>query len=82
MDHSHSASAVGQEETLGALLIERAGNSEAGDAETVIGCASGTGGGANLVKETGPGTAAEAMAAAIAGHPRRSVGRCATVVLV
>jgi hypothetical protein len=66
----------------GALLLESAGDSEANDAQPVSGCASGTGGGANLVKKTGPGTAAEAMAAAIAGHPCRSIGRRTTVVLV
>ena len=72
----------GQEETSYALLIERPGNSEADDANSVRGCASSTIGGAYLVNETGPGTSTQPMVAAIASHPRRSVDRCMTVVLV
>jgi len=77
-----SIAAIGQEETLGALLIERATNSEADDAEPIGGCASATIGAADFISDARPGTAAEAVAAAIAGHPRRSVGRRATVVLM
>jgi hypothetical protein len=71
-----------QEETSGALLIERAPDPETDDAVPIAGCSTAMTSRAHLVRNAGPGTAAEAMAAAIAGHPRRSVGRCAPVILV
>ena len=79
---AEQVAAIGQEETSGALLIERAPDPETDDAVPTAGCSTATISRADLVFKAGPGTAAEAMAAAIAGHPRRSVGRCATVVLV
>ena len=80
--HRHSASAIGQKETSGALLIERAPDPETDDADLVAGCSPATIGRSDLVSKAGPGTAAEAMAAAIASHPRRSIDRCTHVILV
>jgi hypothetical protein len=65
-----------------ALLIERAPDPETDDADAVAGCSTATISRADLVSKAGPGTTAEAMAAAIAGHPRRSIDRCTPVILV
>jgi hypothetical protein len=80
--NAEQVAAIGQEETSGALLIERAPDPETDDAVPIAGCSTAMTSRAHLVRNAGPGTAAEAMAAAIAGHPRRSVGRCAPVILV
>jgi hypothetical protein len=74
---------MGQERTSCALLIERARGSEADNTDPVRGRASAAIGGADLVRDASPGTAAEAMPAAIpSDHPCRSVDRRITVVLV
>jgi hypothetical protein len=82
LEARHSASAIGQEETSGVLLIERAPDPETDDAVPIAGCSTATISRADLVRKAGPGAASEAMAAAIASHPGRSVGRCAPVILV
>ena len=71
-----------QEETSGVLLIERAPDPETDDAVPTAGCSTATISRADLIFKAGPGTAAEAMVAAIAGHPWRSVDRCAPIILV
>src|SRR5580704_18971359 len=71
-----------QDETSGVLLIERAPDPETDDAVPIAGCSTATISRADPVRKAGPGAASEAMAAAIASHPGRSVGRCAPVVLV
>ena len=71
-----------QEETSGVLLIESAPDPETDDAVPTAGCSTATISRADLVFKAGPGTAAEAMVAAIAGHPWRSVDRCAAIILV
>jgi hypothetical protein len=71
-----------QEETAGVLLIDRARDPETDDAVPTAGCSTATISRADLVFKAGPGTAAEAMVAAIAGHPWRSVDRCAPIILV
>ena len=55
---------------------------ETDDAVPVAGCSTATISRAELVLKAGPGTAAEAMVAAIVGHPWRSVDRCAPIILV
>src|SRR6185312_11217872 len=76
------ARVFGPRGTSCALLIERAPDPETDDADPVAGCSTATISRADLVSKAGPGTAAEAMAAAIAGHPRRSIDRCTPVILV
>jgi len=80
--NAEQVAAIGQEETSGALLIERAPDPETDDAVPIAGCSTAMTSRAHLVRNAGPGTAAEAMAAAIAGHPRRSIDRCTPVILV
>ena len=80
--NAEQVAAIGQEETSDALLIERAPDPETDDADPVAGCSTATISRADLVSKAGPGTAAEAMVAAIAGHPWRSVDRCAPIILV
>jgi hypothetical protein len=79
---AEQVAAIGQEETSGALLIECAPDPETDDAVPVAGCSTATISRADLVSKAGPGTAAKAMAAAIACHPRRSIDRCTLVILV
>ena len=80
--NAEQVAAIGQEETSGALLIERAPDPETDDADLVAGCSTATISRADLVRKAGPGAAAEAMAAAIVSHPRRSIDRCTPVILV